>query len=607
MRLPAFVFISIAFIAASSVVDAVPVHQWSQQFGSSDSDVGYGIAADASGNVLVTGHYGPGGNAFVAKYDPNGVQVWIQWLGFGKGFDVTADAAGNVLVTGALGTYPPSANPVVDIFVKKFDAAGTPLWSKTFATPGTDEGLGIATDLSGNVAVTGRFSGTVDFGGGSLATAGSDDIFVAEYDTNGSHLWSRRFGDTSNDYGSAIVIDGSGNVVVCGSFRGSVNFGGGPLASAGGFDMFVAKYDAGGNHQWSHRYGSSAFNDYAADVALDGSDNVVVSGTFTGTVDFGGGPITSVGSGDIFVAKYDPTGAHQWSKRFGSTSFNQGTSVDVDASDNVFVTGYFQGTVDFGGGPLVSLGQDDVFLAKFDANGAHKWSQRFGDTNYDHAGAVAVDPAGNIVTTGSIVGAGGEDIYIAKFATDQPVPTLVTRFEAVPVDGNVTIRWNIQSDEDIENFALYRRHDSALISSVIAESQLTANSRSFIDTSVEPGNTYHYELVIRTGAGDEFRSPIATATIPTLVASLGQNQPNPFNPTTTIEYTLSERSPAVLNIYDAAGSLVARLDQGVQGAGLHRVQWDGRDVHGHSVASGVYLYRMEGMRREGPRKMVLLK
>ncbi|MDH3217262.1 MAG: hypothetical protein OEN01_13420, partial [Candidatus Krumholzibacteria bacterium] len=215
-----------------------------------------------------------------------------------------------------------------------------------------------------NVVVTGDFQGTVDFGGGNLVSAGSTDIFVAKYDASGAHQWSQRFGSTNSDAGYGVAVDASGNVVVTGEFRGTVDFGGGNLVSAGSDDIFVAKYDASGAHQWSQRAGSTNL-ERGYGVAIDASGNVVVTGPFQGTVDFGGGDLVSAGSTDIFVAKYDASGAHQWSQRAGSTGGDIGQGVAVDASGNVVVTGEFQGTVEFGGGDLVSAGSTDIFVAKF--------------------------------------------------------------------------------------------------------------------------------------------------------------------------------------------------------------------------------------------------
>src|SRR5512134_278321 len=149
------------------------------------------------------------------------------------------------------------------------------------------------------------------------------------------------------------------------------------------------------DHLWSQRFGSTG-NDYGLSVAVDGMGNVVVAGRFSGTVDFGGGNLVSaLGSPDIFVAKYNAAGVHQWSRRFGDTLDDYGQSVAVDASANVFVTGYFRLTVNFGGSDLVSAGSDaDIFVAKFNASGTHQWSQRFGSTGGDHGLSVAVDESG---------------------------------------------------------------------------------------------------------------------------------------------------------------------------------------------------------------------
>ena len=136
---------------------------------------------------------------------------------------------------------------------------------------------------------------------------------------------------------------------------------------------------------------------------------------------------------------------------------------------------------------------------------------------------------------------------------------------------------------------------------------ISAQWKSFVDANVEPGHTYSYELVVRTAAGGEFRSPEATATARALQATLEQNHPNPFNPSTTIAYTIEETSNVVVGIYDAAGTLVTRLKAGEQPAGRHEMTWNGADASGRPVGSGVYFYRLETNGGAGARKMVLLK
>ncbi|MCH7666561.1 MAG: hypothetical protein IH936_11615, partial [Acidobacteria bacterium] len=152
----------------------------------------------------------------------------------------------------------------------------THLWSESFGDISTNEGRAIAVDEAGNVVLAGSFEATVAFDGG-FTSAGDSDIFVAKFNPDtplyAQHLWSRRFGDTGLDVGYAIAIDGDGNVIVTGSFERTVNFGGGPRTSAGSSDIFVAKYDAGGNHLWSQRFGDTG-PDVGHAIAIDGSGNV---------------------------------------------------------------------------------------------------------------------------------------------------------------------------------------------------------------------------------------------------------------------------------------------------------------------------------------------
>jgi len=186
------------------------------------------------------------------------------------------------------------------------------------------------------------------------------------------HAWSQRFGGTGDDWARGVTVDGAGNVVIVGGCTSVTNFGGGDnFTTANTRDIFVAKFDASGLHQWSRVFPNSVGNDEGYGVAADPSGNVFITGAFFNTVDFGSGSnLNSAGGGDIFVAKYGADGSYQWSKRFGTTGNEVGYAVAADGSGNVVVTGQFQGTVDFGGGALVASGAD-IFVAKFNATGAH--------------------------------------------------------------------------------------------------------------------------------------------------------------------------------------------------------------------------------------------
>ncbi|HEV8198771.1 MAG TPA: nucleotide-binding protein, partial [Candidatus Polarisedimenticolia bacterium] len=232
-----------------------------------------------------------------------------------------------------------------------------------FGGSGADRGQAIAVDASGNVAITGYFSLTADFGAGPLTSAGAHDVFVAEYTSAGAPLWSKRFGDTSDDIGASLAFDRSGRVVVTGDYYGTIDFGGGALVSVGGGNMFLAMLSSTGAHVWSKRFGIGGNS--AAGVTVDTAGNVIMTGTMVGAADFGGGPLWGNGSFDIFLAKFNNAGAHVWSKRFGDLSDDHGNGVASDPSGNVILTGDYFLSVDFGGGALPSPGSSDAFLVKF--------------------------------------------------------------------------------------------------------------------------------------------------------------------------------------------------------------------------------------------------
>lgn len=205
--------------------------------------------------------------------------------------------------------------------------------------------------------------------------------------------------------------------------------GGGTCSVVVSSDRSVgALFGVAGESLWFDQIGSAATGDNAYAVVIDGNDDVLVVGTFTGEVSVGGMSLTSAGDSDVFVAKLDiDDGSAIWAVRMGSTGTDRGAGVAVDGAGDVLVTGRFQGTVNLGGVPLVSAGMDDIFVAKLSgSNGAHVWSQRFGGTASDYPNALARDAAGDVLVTGyfgsptiSFGGgtfnhAGNGDIFVVK-------------------------------------------------------------------------------------------------------------------------------------------------------------------------------------------------
>src|SRR5438093_282408 len=299
---------------------------------------------------------------------------------------------------------------------------GTP-WARGFGGAASDVGYGVAVDSGGNVVIIGTASGTVSFGGGPI-TANGYTIVVAKFSPAGEHLWSRGFGDSFSNSGNGVAVDPSGNIAVTGAFSGPADFGGGTLFSSG-VDVFLAKLSPTGGHVWSRHFGAALAVHAGNGVACDGSGNVLVTGSFENSIDLGGGWTRSFARKDMFVAKYSPAGAYLWSKLAGGFYDDAGKAVAVDPIGKVVVTGTFQAAVNFGTGSLISAGRSDIFVARYSADGVPLATQRFGGADSDAGNGVAVDRSGRPVVTGSyrlgldfggtvLGGAGMDDIFLAR-------------------------------------------------------------------------------------------------------------------------------------------------------------------------------------------------
>ncbi len=395
-------------------------------------DILFGVATDPSGSLLFGGVAGaqPGSGAYfdvssgfgiITKVGKNGAPSWTMGMAGGtysavRG--VASDSKGNVFVVGEVrgatsgNTINVSSAGGVDIFVAKLDPGGTTVWAKSFGDGVDQFGSGITVDPSGNVIITGRTQGGVDFGGGAKSGGGGDDLFVVKLDSDGKHLWSRVLGDGEGQRGAGVAATPNGDVVVVGSERGTLDFGPGfSLTSGGQGDVFVARL-AGldGVTKWARRYGDSS-DQGATAVAVGSNGSIVVTGAMVGKCDFGAGNLDATnGHANAFVVKLHPDGSLDWAHHYGSDGENQvGSGIAVDPAQNIALAGYFQGTLTFGG--TVLTGTDtkggpstDIFVAKIAANGTSVWARQLGDSNDQGAWAVATDPAASVIAVGTYTG-----------------------------------------------------------------------------------------------------------------------------------------------------------------------------------------------------------
>jgi hypothetical protein len=366
------------------VNDLVPglplvIDPWLTFLGGSNDDNGHAIALDDDGNVYVTGYSS------------------ASW-GDGEG-------------TVATNPVRAHATSTQDAFVAKLDSSGELQWNTFLGGSGTDDGSAVVVDDNGNVYVAGYSTASwgEDEGAGGTdpirAYTSGNDAFVAKLNSNGVLLWNTFLGGSGNDdSGTAVALDGNGNVCVGGHSNDTWQGDSDPLLPYdSGYDAFAAKLNNGGELQWNTFLGGNDW-DEGRGIAADANGNVYVAGMSRNSW---GSPVRAYEDNyDAFAAKLDSGGALQWNTFLGGSSEDFGNAIAVGGG-NVYVGGYSQGT--WGGGEgVVTLnpvrayaGSFDAFAAKLDSSGALQWNTFLGSSSDDYGDAIAVDTDGNVYTIGS--------------------------------------------------------------------------------------------------------------------------------------------------------------------------------------------------------------
>lgn len=291
------------------------------------------------------------------------------------------------------------------------------IWAKPAGGTGFEWIQGSCTDINGNVFITGIFSSpTITFGNFILNNTGNGDIFIVKYDAGGNALWANAISVAINSWTYNCATDPNGNLFVTGFFSSpSITFGNIVLTNnsiAPYGDMFIVKYDPNGNVLWAKSAGG-AYDEDGLGCTTDLNGNVFITGNFgSHTIAFGTSTLTNTGNSintyDVFIVKYDGNGNLKWAKSVGGTETEAIQSCSADANGNVLITGGFSSAnLTIGTTVLTNLYQgippyvEDMFIAKYDANGNELWAKSAGETGYDLGSDCATDASGNTIVTGS--------------------------------------------------------------------------------------------------------------------------------------------------------------------------------------------------------------
>ncbi|MCH7535579.1 MAG: SBBP repeat-containing protein, partial [Bacteroidetes bacterium] len=338
---------------------------------------------------------------------------------------ITTDNFGGVYVTGDFGStvdFDPgpgvfnlSALGVRDAFIQKTDTSGNFKWAKSFGGTYSDFGVAVATDLNGNVYITGTYETTVDFDSNgtvyNLTPIGYWDIFIHKLDSNGNFIWAKSVGGKGEDDSYAVDVDVNGDVCYTGRFEDTADFDPGPglleIASEGYYDIFIQKLDGNGNLLWTKTIGST-FHDESHAITSDASGNIYATGHYWEDADFDPGPgvfnLTNQSGPDVFVLKLDVNGDFVWAKNIGGQSTDRGVSIVMDADDNLLLSGDFYGKTDFDPGTgeyyITPVGNGDIFVEKLDSDGNFIWAKSIGGTSWEYAYGATSDQQNNVYTPG---------------------------------------------------------------------------------------------------------------------------------------------------------------------------------------------------------------
>jgi hypothetical protein len=396
-------------------IDSTGNFVWGKSVGGTNTDEVSDLIVDNNGNIYLCGFFrgtadfdpssanfnlstgNIGADGFILKLDINGSFIYAKQIGGTATVDdhvvsIDLDNQNNIYATGyfnntcdldpGIGQFNVTSVGGSDIFVLKLNSSGNFVYGKTVggtlgtSTSGGSVGQSIKIDYLNNILISGYFDGTQDFdinsGIYNLTSNGQSDCFVLKLDLNGNFVFAKAFGGSGADASYSLNLDSNNDILLSGIFNSTVDFdpntGVANLISRGSSDGFLLKLNSLGNYLWCNQVGGIG-TDYSYFVAPDSFNNIFVTGTFSNSVDFDNSAgqllLNSNGLKDVFVAAYNSSGSIIYAQNYGSTADDEGVGI-YSSGNEIYLTGYFQNTVDFDAGTnvfnLSSAGSLDAFV-----------------------------------------------------------------------------------------------------------------------------------------------------------------------------------------------------------------------------------------------------
>ncbi len=548
---------------------------WTKTYGGVDIDSGTSVQQTTDGGYIVTGtteNFGAGGNdVWLIKTNTSGDTLWTKTYGgtnddLGQSVQQTTD--GGYIVAG----WTKSSSFCNLGYLIKTDSDGDTLWTKILG----DDGFIKFTEFYSVQQTTD--GGYVAAGFTTCYGAGGYDVYLIKTDSNGDTLWTNTYGGAGADQGWSVQQTTDGGYIVAG-FTESY--------AIGNLDVYLVKTDSNGDTLWTKTYGGTGYEKGFS--ARQTSDGGYIVGGYTGTAD--------MYSRDMYLIKTDSNGDTLWTKIYGGATGDEESRLVIQTSDGGYIaTG---STASYG------AGSHDVYLLKTDSDGDTLWTGTYGGTGFDYGYSVQQITGGGYIVAGytTSYGAGYYDVWMLKIAGDGIPPLNPPQNLFVDELGYAT--WDPPLARDLLGYNIYL--DGVFIGLTtdlfwqytdLVNGQIYIAGVSALYDEGESDPINNDFMYIGTNAENDI----------ILTTKLMGNYPNPFNPTTTISFSVTQTSPFVtLEIFNTKGQKVKTLVNEKLDAGAHQVVWNGTDENNKQVTSGIYYYQLKAGKYTETKKMILLR
>lgn len=333
---------------------------------------------------------------FLAAFRPDGSLAWRRAFPNGNLYEckLARDGSDNLYLAGSYGGNTNVGGTALtgyglnDVMIARLNSDSAPVWVQGTGTVENDYAFDVVTASDGGMFVCGNAGDEMTIAGEDVGQIGKEAGYLVKVNPNGVGSWSATAATSSLSSCNALARASNGDILVVGSYAGTVDIGGEVLpAGAGARSMFIARFSNTGDPVRNTRILASTSSAVYPSAMTQANGNIVIVGGLTGTADFdvnsGAGELTAAGGSGAFVALYKDDGTFQWARVFGSTDPVDISYVKYTGSDLV-IAGGFEGTLTLDATNLTDMGQADVFMAHLNLGGDVTRAHQIGSTGFDY-------------------------------------------------------------------------------------------------------------------------------------------------------------------------------------------------------------------------------